>query len=199
MSMRPIISAPTSTDTPEQSGAQPRRQPLMDLSRPHGRALRLSDRLFQNVEHGIYVVLGIVLSLTAVMGLVLAVATLYSGMVNWSASDALLIIIGRLLFVLMLAEILHTVRVSITSGTLNCEPFLIVGLIASIRRVLVITLESSQTAAGGPAAPEHQAVFQASMIELGVLAGLIMVMVISIYLLRRGGNPTTAAGSAGGI
>jgi hypothetical protein len=86
----------------------------------------------------------------------------------------------------MLAEILHTVRVSITSGTLNSEPFLIVGLIASIRRVLVITLESSQTAAGNhPTPEEHLAAFQASMIELVVLGGLILVMVISIYLLRR--------------
>ena len=132
--------------------------------------------------------LGIVLSLTAVMGLVLAIASMWSGLLNGRPADALLVIIGRLLFVLMLAEILHTVRVSMTSGTLNCEPFLIVGLIASIRRVLVITLESSQAASRHPAADEHQTTFQSSMIELGVLAGLILVMVISIYLLRRAGS-----------
>ena len=44
----------------------------------------------------------------------------------------------------MVVEVMHTVRVSFRSGTLVCEPFLIVGLIASIRRVLVITLETSQ-------------------------------------------------------
>ena len=43
---------------------------------------------------------------------------------------------------LMMAEILHTVHVSVRTGTLMCEPFLIVGLIACIRRVLVSTLES---------------------------------------------------------
>jgi uncharacterized membrane protein (DUF373 family) len=156
--------------------------------RPNDRALRISDQAFSTVEHGVYVVLGIVLSLTAIMGLVLAIGAMWSGLWNGSAGEALLVIVGRLLFVLMLAEILHTVRVSLTSGTLNCEPFLIVGLIASIRRVLVITLESSQTASGHPAADEHQTTFQASMIELGVLAGLILVMVISIYLLRRAGS-----------
>ena len=41
----------------------------------------------------------------------------------------------------MVIEILHTVRVSFTEGALVSEPFLVVGLIASIRRVLVITLE----------------------------------------------------------
>jgi hypothetical protein len=79
----------------------------------------------------------------------------------------------------MVVEILHTVRVSFQSGILVCEPFLIVGLIASIRRVLVITLESSQ------AVEAAHVSFASTMIELGVLAGLILVMVVSIYMLRR--------------
>ena len=62
------------------------------------------------------------------------------------------------LFVLMLVEILHTVRVSIRSGNLNAEPFLIVGLIASIRRVLVITLQSSN--AQQQEGADHSAVFR---------------------------------------
>jgi len=66
---------------------------------------------------------------------------------------------------------------------LTCEPFLVVGLIACIRRMLVITLESSQ-AKGAPAS-DGPALFQSSMIELGVLGALILVMVISIYLVRR--------------
>ena len=36
-------------------------------------------------------------------------------------------------------------------------------------------------------------VFRASMIELGVLAGLILVMVASIYLLRRSRTRATDA------
>jgi hypothetical protein len=53
-------------------------------------------------------------------------------------------IIGRLLFVLMLVDILHTVRVLIRTGNLRCEPFLVVGLIACIRRILIMILERSQ-------------------------------------------------------
>jgi hypothetical protein len=41
----------------------------------------------------------------------------------------------------MLVEILHTVRISIRSHILVTEPFLVIGLIASIRRILVITLK----------------------------------------------------------
>ena len=160
---------------------------------PPSRGLRLSSDLFLNIEHGVLIALGVVLSLTAVIALVGAAVSLWEGVVNWSGGSGLLLIIDRLLFVLMLAEILHTVRVSIQSGTLNCEPFLIVGLIASIRRVLVITLESSQSTPGKPTTePGHEAVFQASMIELGVLGGLILVMVVSISLLRRSGGSDEA-------
>jgi hypothetical protein len=110
--------------------------------------------------------------------------TLWDAMVDWSGGLGALLIVDRLLFVLMLAEILHTVRVSIRAGTLSAEPFLIVGLIASIRRVLVITLESSQSTPGKATGGNEQ-IFQSSMIELGVLCGLILTMVISIYLIRR--------------
>jgi uncharacterized membrane protein (DUF373 family) len=158
----------------------------MDLpDRPNRRALHLSNQLFETIEHAIYVVLGIVLSLTALMALVTAIAALWHAIANWPDGDDLLTIIDQLLFVLMMVEILHTVRVSITAGTLICEPFLIVGLIASIRRVLVITLESAHPPANSA---EAHATFQATMIELGVLGGLILVMVISIYLLRRAGT-----------
>jgi hypothetical protein len=84
----------------------------------------------------------------------------------------------------MVVEILHTVRVSFHSGTLVCEPFLIVGLIASIRRVLVITLESSQVNQPGKWTPETQGLFDSTMLELAVLGSLILIMMISICLLR---------------
>ena len=150
------------------------------------RGLRISSTVFLTVEHGIHIAIGVVLSLTALIALAGAVLSLWGAMLDWSSGQGLLLIMDRLLFVLMLAEILHTVRVSIRSGTLTCEPFLIVGLIASIRRVLVITLESSQNTPGkGTEGGGHDQMFQASMIELGVLAVLILVMVISIYLMRR--------------
>jgi phosphate starvation-inducible membrane PsiE len=105
-----------------------------------------------------------------------------------SEADSLVIAIDRLLFVLMVIEILHTVRVSFRSGTLVAEPFLVVGLIASIRRVLVITLESSQANQYGKWTPDSPAILHSTMLELLVLGGLILVMVISIFLLRRAGR-----------
>jgi uncharacterized membrane protein (DUF373 family) len=152
---------------------------------PITRVGTLADRLFLNVEVVAYIVLGALLAVAAALGMFDAGRQLLTAAKSAGDGEALVGTIDRLLFVLMLVEILHTVRVSFRSGTLVCEPFLVVGLIASIRRVLVITLESSQATQPGKWTPEAQLIVQSTMLELSVLGGLILIMVLSIYLIRR--------------
>ncbi len=104
----------------------------------------LAARSFLQTEIFAYLVLGLLLALTALLGIGSAAMSLWGTAHARGDMGSLVLTIDRLLFVLMVVEILHTVRVSFRSSTLECEPFLIVGLIASIRRMLVITLESSQ-------------------------------------------------------
>ena len=145
----------------------------------------LANRAFWKIEIFAYMVLGLLLALTALLGIGSAGASLWQAARDYGDATSLVVTIDRLLFVLMVVEILHTVRVSFRSGTLVCEPFLVVGLIASIRRVLVITLELSQATQPDKWTPETQGYFNSTMLELGVLGGLILIMVISIYMLRR--------------
>jgi uncharacterized membrane protein (DUF373 family) len=145
---------------------------------------KLASATFLKIEVFAYLVLGLLLALTALLGVGSAAVSLWLDVQEHVNAASLVLTIDPLLFVLMVVEILHTVRVSFRSGTLVCEPFLIVGLIASIRRVLVITLESSQVNQPGKWTPETQGLFNATMLELGVLGFLILIMVISICLLR---------------
>jgi uncharacterized membrane protein (DUF373 family) len=144
----------------------------------------VASRAFGHVELLAYIVLGAMLALAALIGIGLAGTSLWITVLERGDTVALVVTIDRLLFVLMVIEILHTVRVSFRSGILVCEPFLVVGLIASIRRVLVITLESSQASQPNRWTDEAREFFNATMMELGVLGGLILIMVISIFLLR---------------
>lgn len=156
---------------------------------------RLSAFVFLHTEHAIYAALGVLLALTAVMALVDAAGMTFKAVTSIGAAAQLLDVVDRLLFLLMLVEILHTVRVSMRSGRLTCEPFLIVGLIASIRRVLVLTLQTAEQMHANEWNAQKEALFRASMIELGVLAGLILVMVVSIFLLHRARDTGEPAGS----
>jgi uncharacterized membrane protein (DUF373 family) len=149
------------------------------------RLVNISSDLFRYIEHVVYALLGIMLSIGAFLALGNAAVQLWRGMADWTSSEATFAIVDRLLFVLLLIEILHTVRASIRSGGLTCEPFLIVGLIASIRRVLVITLQTSEATKPGNFSAESQAIVHEAMIELTVIGGLILVLVVSLYLLGR--------------
>ena len=62
---------------------------------------------------------------------------------------------------------------------LVAEPFLIVGLIAAIRRILILTAEFSRFLEMGEVA------FRNAMIELGLLTVMAVALVISLFILRR--------------
>jgi uncharacterized membrane protein (DUF373 family) len=150
-----------------------------------GRLVRLSTAVFRQVEHLVYIVLGILLSVAALLVLIGSAVELWQGTSDWTSTAAIFSTIDRLLFVLLLIEILHTVRASIRTGGLTPEPFLIVGLIASIRRVLVITMQTSEATKPGGWTADDKEILHFSMIELGVLGVLVLILMLSLYLLRR--------------
>jgi uncharacterized membrane protein (DUF373 family) len=88
-----------------------------------------------------------------------------------------------MLLVLMMVELAYTVIVSMRGKVLSAEPFLIVGLIAVIRRILVITIGdvnknapvSGTQAVGGMDSQPY---------TLIVLTAVVLVLVGSIVLLR---------------
>ncbi len=142
-------------------------------------------RAVLQVEILTYVILGFLFAAAALLGIGSAGMALWKAGQDGGQASSLVLSVDRLLFVLMVVEILHTVRVSFAAGALQCEPFLVVGLIASIRRILVITLESSEANLPGKWSPELKQFLVSMNIELTVLGVLILVMVISIYILRQ--------------
>lgn len=134
----------------------------------------------------LYVSVGILLSAAAAVALFEAGAVLWRGIAAGAIGSYALLVLDQLLLVLMLVEILHTIRISVRSKELMLvEPFLIVGLIASIRRLLVITLQASKLMEQGHASAEAAIAFRNAMIELSLLGFLVLVLVFSIYLMHR--------------
>jgi uncharacterized membrane protein (DUF373 family) len=88
-------------------------------------------------------------------------------------------LLDRTLLTLMLVELLYTVQVSFGEHVLKPEPFILVALIAVVRRILVITAEI-----GAETRPEVL-VFEEAMLELGLLTALTIVLVASIVILGR--------------
>jgi hypothetical protein len=126
------------------------------------------------------------LAVTALVTIATAVQILWIGLSHWTVAAQTPRVWNERLIVLMLVEILHTVRISIRSHVLVAEPFWVVGLIASLRRILVITPEAATLTKEGAWTTEGaRGIFHSSMIELALLGLLVLVLVISITLLRR--------------
>lgn len=148
-------------------------------------ARRWIARAFSIVEDIVYVGLGLLLSGCA---LVLLVDGIINFARQFSTTTPFLNTVGlldRILLVLLVIELLYTVQVSFREHAVVPEPFLLVGLIAAIRRVLLLTAEFSQVR------PISELAFQHFVIELLVLTALIVALAFSLLLLKKRGMPTT--------
>jgi hypothetical protein len=135
--------------------------------------------LLSKAESFVLVLIGIALVLIAVLLLYSSMYDLYEavhhgpGAIKENAID----ILNTVLLVMMTMEIVYTVTISLKSHTLDAEPFLIIGVIAGIRRVLVITATSTQLEL-------HPEQFHNTLVELGLLAGTVIALTGGIWILR---------------
>ena len=136
-------------------------------------------RAFSRVEDVVYVALGVLLAASAIALLVSAGVTFVRTVTAGEIAGSLVMILDQLLLVLMIIEILYTVQISFREHALMPEPFLVVGLIAGIRRVLVITAELSKVAQGDPSTFRH------AMLELGLLTLMILALVGALGIVRH--------------
>lgn len=136
--------------------------------------------VFTRVEDVTYVGLGVLLAVSALSLLLAAAWTLIEGLsFSGLAKDLTVEVVDQILLVLLIIEILSTVQVSFREHVLTPEPFLVVGLIAAIRRVLIITAEFSNPA------EVLEAAFRNAMFELGLLTVLIFSLVFSLHFLKK--------------
>ena len=139
---------------------------------------RISN-VFTRIEDITYIGLGVLLAAGALILLGAAAWFLFNNIFSGDIRELIVDLLDQILLILMVVEILYTVQVSFREHTLSPEPFLVVGLIAAVRRVLIITAEFSK--------PEEvlEAAFRNAMMELGLLTVLILSLVFSLHFLKR--------------
>jgi len=136
-------------------------------------------RSFALVEDVVYIGLGLLLAASAIGLMIHGAITVFQSLSSGTVAQNIIGLLDSILLVLLVVELLYTVQVSLREHSLVPEPFLLVGVIAAIRRVLVLT------AAVSHAPPATADMFQRTMYELVVLTILVLVLVISLMLLRK--------------
>jgi len=155
-----------------------------------GETRTLIARAFTLVEDVVYIGIGVLLTFSALVLLVNGALGLWRATMEGAPLPGVINLLDRTLLVLMLVELLYTVQVSFREHTLLPEPFLIVGLIAATRRILVVTAEFSITGKDG--APDK---FRNGILEIALLTLMTVALVASLLMLRRVRDPAKVSAS----
>ncbi|HYY24521.1 MAG TPA: phosphate-starvation-inducible PsiE family protein [Candidatus Udaeobacter sp.] len=134
---------------------------------------------FNWAEDAVYVGLGVLLAAVAITLLITESIYYVQYLAAGVLSENIVFLLDRILLIIIFVEVLYTVQVSFRQHILQPEPFLVVGMIAVTRRILVLTAEISKLV------KDDEALFRNSMIELGLLTILIISLVVSLRLLSQ--------------
>jgi uncharacterized membrane protein (DUF373 family) len=136
-------------------------------------------RAFTIVEDIVYIGLAALLATSAFALLARGTYAVITSIANGTFASNIIPLLDQILLILLVVELLYTVQVSIREHTIVPEPFLLVGVIAVIRRVLVVTAEFAHVQ------QMTEVTFRHFATELAVLTVLVLVLVISLLLLRK--------------
>jgi len=167
----PDSKQPQSADGggPEEGG--PKEGEEEPIAHPADRALRLA-------ENAVYTLAGALLAGGAVMVLV-AVGYHLILDIDEGVEKSITTALDGLLLVFILLELLAAVRATMTEHKLVAEPFLVAGLIAAIKEIIVVSLGAKDTM--GKDSPA----FDDAMVQISVLGGIVLLLSVATYLVRR--------------
>lgn len=144
---------------------------------PHEHRAELIDRVIGWVEDVLYVVIAAILVIAAV-ALVVVVARDLPDLFASNGQDVALLVLDVVLLVFIVVELLFAVRETVVRRELVAEPFLLVGIIASIKEIVVLSVKAAESAGKG-------AEFRDSLMLIAVLGVLVLLLALAAYLLRR--------------
>jgi uncharacterized membrane protein (DUF373 family) len=115
--------------------------------------------------------------LVALALLIAAVSMLVFTATNFASINvtSILLVINDVLFVLIVMELLWTVIRYLKRQEFSLKPFLAIGIISSLRRILMVEAQMSM---------DRQTSYY-PMAELGVSTAIVLVLVFSYYLMSR--------------
>lgn len=127
-------------------------------------------------ENAVYVAAGLLLFAGAIAVVVMLGYHLVRD-IGKGTKDAITATLDGLLLVFILLELLAAVRATMIERTLVAEPFLVVGIIASIKEIVILALTAKEELGNGEK-------FDDAMTEIGVLGGIILLLALASYLVR---------------
>ena len=139
---------------------------------------RPADRVLNIGEDIVYILSGILL-LGAAVAVLVAVAYHLVKDLDGGVEKSITTALDGLLLVFILLELLAAVRATMTEHKLVAEPFLVAGIIASIKEIIVAALGAKETIG------QDSPAFDDAMTKIGILGGVVLLLALATFLVRR--------------
>ncbi|MDQ3469823.1 MAG: phosphate-starvation-inducible PsiE family protein [Actinomycetota bacterium] len=140
------------------------------------RRRRHADHVMAWAEDVIYLGIAVLLLLGAGALLVVAADELLD-IFDDLATAPVVDVLDTLLLVFIVVELLSAVRITLAKRELVAEPFLLVGIIASIKEIVVLSVKAAEDIGTGEQ-------FRDQMWEIGVLSVVVVLLGGTAWLLR---------------
>ena len=136
------------------------------------------SRALRMVENVIYCLVSLVLFGAAVVLLGQSAYHLVTT-VSENVGKAVRETLDTLLLVFILVELLSATRETMNQRKIVAEPFLLVGIIASIKEVVLLGIGAKDDLR------KDKEAFESAMLGIGTISGLLLVLSVAILLVRR--------------
>lgn len=138
--------------------------------------VKRADAVLSAVENAVYLGIAALLLLASVALLIVAARDLLEVVDNFG-SDPIVEVLDSLLLLFILVELLSAVRITIVKRDLVAEPFLLVGIIASIKEIVVLSVKAAEDIGAG-------STFRDQLWQIGVLGVVVLLLGTTAWLLR---------------
>lgn len=129
---------------------------------------------FESVVYGFAFLLLMVAAILVLIGGVEAIAE--SATLKVGTLEGGVLVLDRILLLLIIAELASTLSTILLHHEIAAEPFLFIGLIATVRRILIVTAAFEQ--------PRSHEELNHLLLELGALGLLVLAIAAAIFMIR---------------
>ena len=171
----------SSSDEARKTGGGPGSGGSPQAAEDRSQISELGEKLLRIAEDAVYVAVAVLLVIGALVLLVDAAGELLH--IGDGADSAVLALLDRLLLVFVLVELIFAVRMTLSRREIVAEPFLIVGIIASIKEIILLSVEVANVLEGKATTSGSKEPYEFAML-IALLGVLVLVLAGSAVLLR---------------
>lgn len=140
--------------------------------------LKLGSSALSYAETGLYMLVGLGLVVMAGLVLVQTGVDLFTLSIGHSLTLQIAMVLNDILFSIILLELLSTVITHLSEGGFQLKPFLIIGIISSVRRILVLGAQLSTSQVG-------QSLFKRELLELGLDGLVALILTVALVIVTK--------------